>query len=633
MGHNSKSWVIFVHFQQALVGQNKVAKTQIELDIPERTKPDKNSFNVRAKKLEPWIADLPRANLGETARQVYRVLKETNHLQFSHLERIYFLEKIREPVFYITSAMKKYYVGVNFPLAEKNYKVASACREIFMALATGYNIAIADLLANSLLFTDKKLLSKIIHRSLNSLSHVLLTTYQAYEPCPNDIWADINKLYYFAETKKLVSTEVSDAHRKHHLQSTIQAEYLRMLLIHLASPYRLRQGEVGKVFNTMERWTTECTLSVHSNQSPHGYFTINLQGNSPPCSLALTTEQCNSEKCRIINTRNLAVMVEDELKNSADMVTTTLPGVEMQRNELSHDLLRRLLIAWGIVPKRLFPRTQKNEKLHITLGLSATHKVICDGNYNARKDPANYPGQTKDKFIHTAQFNSSSISNVNDKQPDIWDMIYPTAHKEDQDTRIKEPTIENNQPAQQVETSYYQVESWTMMNESANGYCIATKAIGDTNIQVGELIGIQRNNDGHTWKWAIGVVRWMKYEKEQGLILGVEMLTPDAAAIGIKSAFSDENEDYKRSLMLPELQAIKQAKTLITGPVPFRVGNQLTMHILGKPISISLTRQLQNTGFFAQFEFDMVEQKEEHNPEKDQHADEPDDFNSIWSII
>lgn len=609
-----------------------MARTQIGLDIPERNKPDKNSFDIRAKNIEAWIADLPRANLGETARLIYRALKDSNQLQYSYQERVYFLEKMREPVFYITSAMKKYYVGVSFPLADKNYKVASACREILMALATGYKIAIEDLLANSLLFTDKKLLSKMIHRGMSSLSHVLLTTYQAYEPYPKDIWIDIHKLYHFAESKKLALNEVSDAHRKHNLHSTVQAEYIRLLMVYLASPYRLRQGEVGKVFSTMERWATECKLLSQSDHSPHGHFAVSLLGNFPPRSLALTTEKCNSAECRIIDTGDLAVTVQEELKNSTDMVTTTLPGIEMQRNELSHDLLRRLLIAWGVVPKRLFPRVHKNEKLHITLGLSSTHKVISDGNHDTRKDPAQYPIKTKDKFVHTAQFNSSTIDSVNDKQPDIWDKIYPGNIKE-QPVAIEEPEIDRSMHNLQAAKSYYHIETWAMLNESANGYCIATKATSDTNIQVGELIGLQRSGDGHTWKWGIGVVRWMKQEKELGLTLGVEMLTPDAAAIGIKSAFSDNDEDYKRTLMLPELPAIKQPKTLITGPVPFRSGNQLSMRILGKSMGISLTKQLQNTGFFAQFEFEMVEQIPTEKSEQIQHPDDRDDFNSIWSII
>lgn len=611
-----------------------MARTQIGLDIPERSKPEKTSFDIRAKKLEPWIADLPRANLGETARLIYRVLKDSNQLQYSYQERIFFLEKMREPVFYITSTMKKYYVGVNFPLADKNYKVASACREILLALATGYKIAIEDHLANSLLFTDKKLLGKLIHRCLSTLGHVLITSYQAYEPFPQNIWAEINKLYLFAEGRKLVNMEVSDAHRKHNLHSTIMAEYLRLTLTHLASPYRLRQGEVGKVFSALERWSKESRLLLQAEQSTQPRFAINLLGNCPPRSLALTTEKCTDDtECRIIDTGDLAQVVQEELSNSTDMATTTLPGIEMQRNELSHDLLRRLLVAWGIVPKRQFPRVYKNEKLRITLGLSSTHKVITDGNYSRQGDPASYQGQAKDKFIHTARFNSGgSISDVNETQPDIWDMIYPGAKPAPSPT-VEEPDINDTQINLHVGQSYYHIETWAMLNESANGYCIATKATNDTNIQVGELIGVQRSGDGHTWKWGIGVVRWMKQVKDQGVSLGIEMLTPDAAAIGIKSAFSDSDEDYKRTLMLPELPAIKQAKTLITGPVPFRVGNQLEMRILGKKMGISLTRQIRNTGFFAQFEFDVVEQSEKEKPENKQLPDDKEDFDSIWSII
>jgi len=591
-----------------------VARTQIGLEIPERTKPDKNSFDIRAKKLEPWIADLPRANLGETARLIYRVLKDTNYLQYSFQQRIFFLEKMREPIFYITSTMKKYYVGVNFPLADKNYKVASACREIFAAQAMGYKIAIEDVLANTFLFTDKKLLSKLIHRSLTSLSHVLLTSYQAYEPYPKNIWADIHKLYYFAEARKLTKIDVSDAHRKHNLHSTVQHEYLRLLLTYLASPYRLRQGEISKVHTALERWSRQCHISARTEQSVMSHFAVNLLGHAPPRSLALTTEkQPDDSECRIIDTGDLAMIVQEELKNSTDMVTTTLPGIEMQRNELSHDLLRRLLIAWGIVPKRQFPRVHKNEKLRITLGLSSTHKVISDGNYSRKDDPASYTRQTKDKFIKTAHFGSSNINDVNDSQPDVWDMIYPGI-KPDPGMTIEEPDNNDTQINLHVGQSYYHIETWAMVNESANGYCIANKPTSDTNIQVGELVGIQRSGDGHTWKWGIGVVKWMKQIKEQGVSLGVEMLTPDAAAIGIKSAFSENDEDYKRTLMLPELPAIKQPKTLITGPVPFRVGNQLEMRILGKRMGISLTKQLRNTGFFAQFEFDVAEQTEKEEP-------------------
>ncbi|MDH5778845.1 MAG: molecular chaperone, partial [Gammaproteobacteria bacterium] len=73
-----------------------MAQTQLALDLPAREKPDKSAFDIRPRKLEAWIGNLPRANLGETARQVYKAIKETNHLSFNHTDRAHFLELMRE---------------------------------------------------------------------------------------------------------------------------------------------------------------------------------------------------------------------------------------------------------------------------------------------------------------------------------------------------------------------------------------------------------------------------------------------------------------------------------------------------------------------------------------------------------
>ncbi|MDH5407647.1 MAG: hypothetical protein OEY00_03450 [Gammaproteobacteria bacterium] len=604
-----------------------MAQTQLALDLPAREKPDKSAFDIRPRKLEAWIGNLPRANLGETARQVYKAIKETNHLSFNHTDRAHFLELMREPVYYITGAMKKYYVAVNFPLAEKNSKIASACREIFMTMATGYKIAIEDQLNSALLFPDSKLLSKHIHRALTMLGHVLMTSYRSYEPYPESIWADIHQLYRFAEKKKLTFVEIEDTYRRYTRKSSIRDQYLRLLLLHLASPYRLRQGEVGKVYNTLERWTRYIEIEKNLSPSHSGFFGVNIASDQPPRSLALTTEKCGDEYCRVLATEPLAVIIKDEIQNGTDMATTTLPGIEMQRDELSHDLLRRLLIAWGIVPKRVFPRSENREPVQITFGLSSSHKVISDGNAS---DPQKYQSRTRDRFINTAKYNATNVNDINDEKPDVWDLAYPGTRP------VKEPerevSFDSDTSAEFAEQSYNHIETWAILNESAGGYCLKAEDIPSSNIQVGELVGIQRTGDGHTWKWGIATIRWMRQDKQKGLFLGVEMLTPDAAAIGIRSAFSDEQDEFRRTLMLPELPAINQPKTLITGPVPFRVGNQLSMRIVGKEFPIVLTKQLQNTGFFAQFEFKMAETSNVHNINKPE-AKKDDDIDNVWSLI
>jgi hypothetical protein len=229
----------------------------LDLSVPKRQKPDNSGFSIRPRKVEQWLEALPKANLGETARQVYKVLLETNQLELPHQDRIRFLESLRESVEYITDSMRKHYIGAGYPLPEKIQKIAAANREILIAITTGYKIAIEDRLNSNFLFQDKKQLALLIHRAICYSGQTLLTSYQIYAPYPPKLWAEMHKLYSYADNHKLTRIGIADYQHMYVEKSTIKAEYLRNLLLWLTSPYRLRQGEVTKVYNTLERWVQD----------------------------------------------------------------------------------------------------------------------------------------------------------------------------------------------------------------------------------------------------------------------------------------------------------------------------------------------------------------------------------------
>ncbi len=600
------------------------------LEVADRPKPTKGAFNIRPKKVEKWLADLPKANVGETAKLVYHTLVETNRLKYAYKERARFLEEVRPTTQFVTTAMRKHFVGTNFPLPKKNQKVAAATREIYSQLATGYIICVEDLLASSVLFTDKKLLVTLLHRAMTCLGRVLLTSYQIYSPYPENIWSKIYKLYAYAEEHKLLKTEVHDNQRVFIKKSTISEEFSRILLLSLASPYRLRQGEVHKVHNTLERWTIKSQLfRIKQDEVVHGYFAINLKTDNPPRNIALVNRDCNPADCRTLDTEVLADSIRDEIQNTQDCGQSTITGIEMSTPELSHDLLRRLLTAWAVIAKRNFPRTDKHERVLVAIGLSASHQIICD---TARRSPKN-KNRSKDKgnpFSGKSRYEAAEVSSVNTNQPDVWNLVYPSEIPKSY-TPLDENKI-SKAVHEADDDKLYHAESWAILNESASGYCIQHKEKTETSVQVGELLSVRRSGDGHIWKWGVGVIRWMKYSDKDGITLGVEMLTPDAAAVGIKAAIDDADVEYQRTLMLPEITAINQPGTIITTPVPFRVGNQLKLKIVGKEMSIKLSKLVQNTGLFAQFTYDV--QKPEHSePEKEDWDRETEFSNDVWSII
>ena len=602
------------------------------LEVADRPKPPKGAFSIRPKKVEKWLAELPKANVGETAKLVFHTLVETNKHKYSYKERARFLEELRPTTQFVTSAMRKHFVGTNFPLPKKNQKIAAATRETYLQLAVGYIVCVEDLLESSILFTDKKLLVTLIHRAITCLGRVLLTSYQVYSPYPKDVWSKIYKLYEYAEEHKLLRTEVLDNQRLFVKKSTIPEEFSRILLLSLASPYRLRQGEVHKVHNTLERWTIKNQLfQIRQDEVVHGYFAVNLKSDNSPRNIALVNQDANPLDCRTLDTEMLAETIRDEIQNTHDSSQTTITGIEMSSPELSHDLLRRLLTAWAVIAKRNFPRTDKHERVLVAIGLSASHQIICD---SARRRSPKSRSRAQDKgsnpFSGKSHYESADVNRIDDKQPDVWNLVYPSELKTGY-TPLDADKISNVVNEGKKDDLLYHAESWAILNESASGYCIQNKSGNEsTTVQVGELLSVRRSGDGHTWKWGVGVIRWMKYSDDSGVTLGVEMLTPDAAAVGIKAAVDDADVEYQRTLMLPELTAINQPSTIITSPVNFRVGNQLKLKIVGKEIAIKLSKQLQNTGLFAQYQYDVLDNK----PHDEQDSwNEDSDFNNVWSII
>jgi hypothetical protein len=96
---------------------------------------------------------------------------------------------------------------------------------------------------------------------------------------------------------------------------------------------------------------------------------------------------------------------------------------------------------------------------------------------------------------------------------------------------------------------------------------------------------------------------------------------------------NNARHDYQRTLMLPELKAVNQPTTIITSAVPYRTGQQFVINILGKEILIKLTKQLQNTGLFAQFQFEITEEQSAVQKPMPSTGDEDSDFDGVWNSI
>ncbi|MFK5913493.1 MAG: hypothetical protein QM484_03890 [Woeseiaceae bacterium] len=608
----------------------------IGLDVPKRTKPGKQAFSIRPRKVSAWIEELPRANLGETAKQIFTVLKQTNLLEYSYQDRIRFLESLREPVEYVTSSMKKHFIGVSLPLPSKNHQIASITKQIYLKMAIGYNIALEDTLAKNLIIFDKSSLVMLTHRSIYYTGQSILTSYQSYTPFSISLWTELHRLYGFAEKRKLLKSKIKDELRSNADKTSISSEYARILLLSLASPYHLRHGETGKVYYALGRWLKQPIVrAFNNNDKDSDKLVDNLSATHAPCalSLAVTNGITDTSSLRLIETESLSKKLEFEILNNEDVGSSTITNIDLTRPDLSHDLLKRLLIAWNMASKRHFPRKEKHEAIKVNIGLSAAHQFIT---HKARAiDDAKY----STKFKQRAHFESTEI-HLNKQDPtatsnDVWGLIYP-----DESSGL-EPLIEQELSLQehiqitdtvQAEERKYQSDNWLIVNESAKGMMINHSEDLKNKAQVGELVSIQRTLSSKNEHWSIGVIRWIKTNSDMSLQMGLEILNPNATAVGIRPA-SLPDAPLQRTIMLPELKNLKEPACLITGSVRWREGNKIIINMVGKDIFATLTREVQNTGLFSQFEFEINAQNETQSNTDSQSAPDDKDYSDIWASI
>jgi hypothetical protein len=568
------------------------------------------------------------ANIGETTRLLFEALTDLNQQDIPAAQRFKVLEMMRKPVRYVTDHMKKHFVGQPLPLAEKNVKVARLCREVSHILATGYKVLVMEQIAG-VGRSDRKLLITALHRSTRLLSSVLLKAYQVYESYPDSVWLEIHSLYRYAEANNLHNTPVSDDDVRSGKPVTIADAYKQILLLALACPYRLRQAEAEDIYQALEVWAPFADLQKVGEKGKT-LFSTNLDSDQPPSYLVLREPGANRNACRALNTSRLAEQVREALSASRSPKKASPVTLGTQT-------LRHLMLVWGVMPKRRYSRVNDSSEVVVAVGLSAIHYFVSgEAAFNNAPDSAQFCPQLDSQTGaavpgEQAQFAAREVSSRQGQTPDVWEMRY-RIESQAAPSNV-EMAVARAAAGHPIDTSQ-RAQNWKMVNVSAGGYCLLWDNPEATRAQVGELLGIREEGDPDTFHWRLGVIRWLKCPDKPGLELGVQMLSPGAVAVAARlDKGKAGSEEFTRGLLLPEIASIQQQSTLLLPSPPFRAGDTAVANCQGKLVRLRLTKLVENTGSFAQFQFTSLGEVEQKPAKKSPKTLSPSDFNDVWELL
>jgi hypothetical protein len=557
----------------------------MKLQIPELRKPDKDGFKTGAEAVRQWIENLPLVNIDKTVTLLEEALDEINGYDIPNTERFEALELFAGQVAHINDSLRKKYLGRPIPLKGSTLAHTEKAIDLCLRMASGYKILAVSLDRAGQADTQ---MATAIHRAIRYYSEILISNYQTYTQYPAGIWSDLHALYGLADKHGLAKQAVIDITTQHETTVTIEDNYKQILLLSLACPYRLRQNEIRQVYNLLTQWAPYSNLHDSSDGDTSGFFACQLDSDEPPAYMALRQTDRAYSHCRFLSTRDMG-----------DPVNATLSEYRPARQHIGlpeERTLQRLLMSWGVMPKRRFSRHRQDSEVSLLRGLDNIHAVIAEP-----VESADTTGDSEDHFIRESEY----LSDPTFEQRTVINIDrHPRANSSGNGQAADTARV-NAFPGALIKTPDKSlIETWKVQDISAGGYSLLRDTDEASGAQVGELVAVNTKDQKEDNSWQLGVIRWMKSTRPGGLELGIEMLAPGASAILTTPCNEKPSvENMMNGILLPEIKALNQPATLLLPSLPFHVGCMITLLQNNSEERIKLTQQLENTGCFAQFLF------------------------------
>ncbi|PZW63509.1 hypothetical protein F471_04451 [Pseudomonas sp. URMO17WK12:I1] len=589
------------------------------LRVPTPTKQGLTFCDATPRDLKRWIAGLPKANIGETARQLYQALIELNQLLTPSDNRLQLLELLRPEVYFVCQHLERHFLNQAIVLDERPRKVANLCQALQNHLAIGYKLIISRLAAQPNRERNA-LLGTALQRAVHSLNGPLIRTSQLYCPVPEGLWLELHQIYLIARRHELHKVVIRDPLARHTQGLSVEQGYIVALLIGCSRCNQMRQSAIARLAEALEAWSP--LVNLQAGSQPTSIFAVAPQLDGPPRYTSLF-QPSELQGALGIDPTPLVDAIKGHLElQPEERARSRLPVPD----GFTIDMLQHAAAAWGDISERTFQRTQGTGSMTLCIGMSALNYYLANGRVFSE--------------ILKQQVDTAASFKPRGGEPDVWANA-PDARRNEWENGLSFEEIEYPKPADELEAQGGGGESFptfqlSIVNHSPGGYCLSWPKEVPTQLQAGEILGIR---DNPQQGWSVAVVRWIRQVRGGGTQMGIELIAPHAQSCGLQLVRkAEQNSQYLRALLLPEIAAISRPATLITPRLPFQEGSKVLININGKERRAVLSQKQLSTGSFSQFEYHDLEQKAADHATSvtasgTQRPAGEEDFDSLWKSL
>ena len=504
--------------------------------LPE-TEPEPEGFpphTVRA--LRTWCEDLPRADREAAIEKLCAVLGSLNRVALKPGVRDELADLIEEHLLPLIPEVERGLRRRPLPLANRSLHRARIFGDALRELANMHLLLTPVSVPSNKASREKAV--PHLQAAVDALAALAIHHWRLYQPLPRGLWRQIYGLLFFARE---LGVDQQKALRREAISplgpDTIDATTARLFVLGSTGVNALEIGDI----DLLARWIAE--LPVHGSATPNPeehpdlpVLRADLDTDHPP-GLVLRNLPAGENSTHV----ELGPLLE-ALRNQPE-------SLDPARRADGRTLAERMLRLWSRLPTRRHSRESVNEQCYCLFGLTRI-QAYMQAALDSRQGPAR-PAPTdtatteapQDDDVHPdgrpATVNVIQMSDAaradsglslsdghrstepdddphpladqgTDRAGHAWEDVGRGLEIADHE-EPKAPIVKRQQP-----------EHWQVEDIGAGGVRLRLQNPQQT-LLIGDLVGLREQDPGQIG-WTVGVLRWIRFETDDEISIGVEYL-------------------------------------------------------------------------------------------------------------
>jgi len=483
--------------------------------------------------------------------------------------KIYFnlLESARLPIGFVAEELAKRYLNKRLPLGDLEEEVFQQVVGLWLKMARAYaHCAEKGVPEEESEADHNRRVAMILHRCIHHSGIAIIEYQRARRELPWGLWLDLHGYYASAEEWGVATLPIADALEPMGRSTHCAASYISFLLCDMAGCYGLSVRDQTLAYRWASYWAPLVSLHAAQAGEPLPVFVVDLMQD---VALRPAVESLQIEHLRRLDTSRLALQitqVKQQLKQRIPPAQLSL-GDDCSAGQCNR-LLDHLARPWSQA------RAPRKFRRHATSGISK----LCTG-----FDEMHY-------FISGKEFEQPE--NVRTYNRQEFDKLFAFRHQDD--------------PSQMLQLSQeqltYSLDSWEVVNQSANGFRIV-RSISGKKMAHDQLLALCPH-DGE--RFLLARTTWLMQEKEGGLIAGIKALPGMPVAIAARSRDQQGAGDgkYQRAFLLPTIASAGIEQTLVLPQGWFRSERIVELYTDG-PWQVKLKHVIEDGADFERISFEL----------------------------